>query len=155
MRAHRPPPLIRRALPSAKLARIQTPCIVLLRVPLLWQQDEPLLTRRLLKLRVRIPCPQKGTRWQDLAGPRAPLVRQPIGDAHHAARIPDEMLLAFAALALLKVLPQDFEPLADELTVEGRRIVRLHPLHGIGDARLDPPLPRRLRLYPQLLGTEE
>eukprot|EP00966_Prymnesium_polylepis_P242820 5615510-Prymnesium_polylepis.1 len=47
---------------SAKLARVIPPAVELLPVPLIWQQDKPLLARHLPKLGVRVPRPEQRTR---------------------------------------------------------------------------------------------
>ena len=42
---------------GTQLTWVEAPAVDLLLLPLLRQQDEPLLTCRLVKLRVRVPCP--------------------------------------------------------------------------------------------------
>eukprot|EP00966_Prymnesium_polylepis_P320867 7377223-Prymnesium_polylepis.2 len=86
-----------------QLTRIKAPPIVDLPVPLLWQKDEPLLPRLLIKLGIRIPRPEQRARWEDLLGPGCPPVGQPVSDPLDGAGRPDERRLV--GVVLIEVLP--------------------------------------------------
>ena len=57
-----------------ELTGIVAPRVLHVLVPLLWDEHKPLLTRRLVVFRIRLPCPEERTGWENLFGAGAALV---------------------------------------------------------------------------------
>ena len=57
-----------------ELTGIVAPRVLHVFVPLLWDEHKPLLTRRLVVFRIRLPCPEERTGWGNLFGAGAALV---------------------------------------------------------------------------------
>ena len=104
--AHMRAPFVRRGrLYHAELARIVPPAVhppMCGGIPLVRQQEEPLLSCSLAYGGVRVPRPQHCACRENLFRARAALVCQPVCDARDRARCPDEDRV----VVRVKVLPQ-------------------------------------------------
>eukprot|EP00966_Prymnesium_polylepis_P225129 5206730-Prymnesium_polylepis.4 len=132
-----PPRVPLRRTQSSQLTRIVAPRVhsaMGLRIPLVWKQYQPLLTRHFIKFWVSVPRPQHGTAWQDVSRTLALLVSEAVSDALDRARRPN---VVRCTCRWHVVLPQYLEPLPDQVLVEWWCLTLLHRFNLVGDARLD------------------